>query len=422
MSPRTALPAALAAAAALVAFAPAAERSAPASPPAPAATAAAAAAAPGALPRVRIATTRAIPDGPKVAARMRIPGAYRGAIGIERRGQSSQTFPKRSYSIELRGRGGDDRRVGLLGLPPDGDWVLHGPWIDKTLMRNALAYDVARRTGRWAPRTRHVELWLDGRYEGVYLLAERPELSRNRIDVEGEGVTGDYLVEWTFDFQAERKGPFFRLPISGRPIVYEDPELADLEPAEARYLRGFLRRAERAVRRGRGWRRYVDEGALVDYVLVQELFRNVDAFHASTFLVKESGRPVRFGPVWDFDLSTGNARQGTSERTRGWWTRDRSWVRWLWGDCRLRASLAGRWAELVGGGLRRDVLSGVDRYRALLTRGPAGRNFRRWPTLDERLWQSPRARGSYTAEVRFLRSWLDRRMRWMTRAAPSLRC
>jgi hypothetical protein len=138
--------------------------------------------------------------------------------------------------------------------------------------------------------------------------------------------------------------------------------------------------------------------------------------------VKEAGRKLRFGPVWDFDLSTGNARYGSSESTTGWWTRSRQWVGRLWLDCRFRAALGARWRALQGAGLRRELLLRLDGHHRVLRDGPAGRNFRRWPTLDRRLWESPQARGSYGAEVRYLRGWLTRRMAWMDRASRRLGC
>jgi CotH kinase protein len=114
------------------------------------------------LPVVRIDAARAIPDEPKVRAGLRMRG-YHGRIGIERRGQSSQQFPKRSYAVELA------RDAPLLGMPADDDWVLYAPYNDKTLMRNVVAYATARAIGRYAARTRFVELRLDGRYRGVYV-------------------------------------------------------------------------------------------------------------------------------------------------------------------------------------------------------------------------------------------------------------
>src|ERR687895_356044 len=132
---------------------------------------------------------------------------YRGRIGIEQRGQSSRRlFPKKSFAIELRGARGGDRKVPLLGMPDDGDWVLYAPYNDKTLMRNVLAYETARWMGRYAARTRFVKLRLNGRYHGVYVLMERLELGDDRVDAKA-------LYEFTFHFQAPFKDPSFRTPV-----------------------------------------------------------------------------------------------------------------------------------------------------------------------------------------------------------------
>ena len=128
-----------------------------------------------------------IVDEPKVPARMGLIdngegvrnnlsdpfNAYDGAIGIELRGSSSMFFPKKSYTVETRDDQGKDRDVELLGLPEEEDWVLHGPYSDKSLMRNVLTYELARRLGSYASRTRFVEVVLNGGYVGVYVLMEK---------------------------------------------------------------------------------------------------------------------------------------------------------------------------------------------------------------------------------------------------------
>ena len=359
--------------------------------------------APAALPTVSLDVPRQIRNDPKVDGRMRITGSFSGRIGIELRGQSSQTFPKKSYAVELRG---DD--ASLLGMPADDDWVLYAAYNDKTLMRNVVAYETARATGRWAAQTRFVDLRLNGRYQGVYVLMERVELNDER-------VAGDTLLELTFPYQARRKGPHFLTPVTRRPIVWAEPEREDLSARRARRVRGLVARTERALYRGGpAWRRTLDEASAVDFVLIQELFRNADAFHASTFLVEEDGR-LALGPVWDFDLSTGNSTSGRSRAVRGWGTTRRDWSEKLWDDRAFRGELRRRWRELQDRGLRGRVLGAVDGAQGEL-RGSTGRNFRRWPILDRRVWQNPAARGSHAAEVRYLRSWLDRRMAWMDRA------
>jgi hypothetical protein len=359
-----------------------------------------------ALPTLRIDAPRAIPDEPKLAASLRMPG-YSGRIGIERRGQSSlRLFPKQSYAIELRDARGGDRKAPLLGMPADGDWVLYGPYNDKTLMRNVVAYSTARWTGRYAARTRFVELRLNGAHQGVYVLMEKLELG-------GDRVAGDALLELTFPFQAQTKAPSFRTPVSKRPIVWEDPERGDLSGRRAAAIARRVGAAERALYRRGSWRARIDEAAAVDFVLIQELFKNQDAFHASTYMTLDGGR-LRLGPVWDFDISMGNSDYGPSRRLQGWMLEQRDWAERLYRDRRFTARMAARWAEWRRDGLRRHVLSTVSRSERAL-HGAIGRNFARWPVLDQRIWPNPRARGSYRAETRFLRSWLKRRIGWIDR-------
>jgi hypothetical protein len=90
----------------------------------------------------------------------------------------------------------------------------------------------------------------------------------------------------------------------------------------------------------------------------------------------------------------------------------RDWAERLYRDRRFRTAMAQRWRELRAGGLRGRVLAAVEASRREL-RGAAGRNFRRWPVLHRRIWPNPIARGSFRAEVRFLRSWLTRRIDWL---------
>jgi len=351
------------------------------------------------LPVLRIDAKRAIPNEPKVGARLRMPG-YRGRIGIERRGQSSQQFPKRSYSVELA------RDAALLGMPEDDDWVLYAPYNDKTLMRNVVAYATARAIGRYAARTRFVELRLNGRYRGVYVLMERLELGDDR-------VAGKALYEFTFPFQALSKDPSFRTPVLKRPIVWEDPERGDLSARRARALARPVRSAERALYGPGSWRRWIDVPSAVDFALLNELFKNEDGFHASTYMALSGGR-LHLGPIWDFDISMGNSDYGPSRRLKGWMLERRDWAERLYRDRAFRRAMARRWRELRAAGLRRAVLASVSASRREL-RGAAGRNFRRWPVLNRRVWPNPVARGSYRAEVRFLRSWLVRRIAWIDR-------
>ena len=128
------------------------------------------------LPIVIIDTFgKRIPDEPKIPARIKViynqSGGrnalnsehvdFEGKIGIELRGKTSQHFPKKQYGVEIQDDNGNDKDVSLLQLPAESDWVLNGPYSDKTLMRNFLAYEFSNRIGRYASRTRFVEVFLN---------------------------------------------------------------------------------------------------------------------------------------------------------------------------------------------------------------------------------------------------------------------
>lgn len=385
------------------------------------------------LPLVVVDTGGRIPDEPKVRGSLRIvdnarglrnsPGdepAFRDRMGIELRGYSSRALvPKKQYALEL-----DRGDAGLLGLPPDDDWVLAAPYSDKSLIRNALAYRTARAMGRYAPRTRFVELVLNGDYRGVYVLTQRIELGKGRVEVDEDGVSGGYLLELTTRNQAAGDRHLLS-PVTRQPFLFADPGRDELSTREAGWIRGYLGRFERALYRGGDWRRRLDVPAAVDYVLLQELFKNADGFFSSTYMHKGRGARLALGPVWDFDRAIGNSDYGPSSRLPGMMLWGRTWAERLYRDPGFTRAMARRWRELRRAGLRRGLMQAIDSMSAQLP-GPAARNFRRWPILGRYVRPNPRDprtggyRTTWQAEVRFTRNWLDRRIAWLDRGLPRL--
>ena len=128
---------------------------------------------------------------------------YDGKIGIEIRGFTSANYPKNNYTVETRTDTGTNRNVELLNMPKENDWVFHGPYADKSLMRNVLAYHLGNLTGKWSPLTRYFEMFLNGNYNGVYALVEKIKIDKNRCnlatlkatDIVGDQLTGGYLLQ-----------------------------------------------------------------------------------------------------------------------------------------------------------------------------------------------------------------------------------
>ena len=280
------------------------------------------------LPVVSIDAPEAIVDEPKRTATMSVydrdrRAHYAGQIGIERRGQSSQSLPKKSYSIETRTESGENRNVSLLGMPADDDWVLIANYEDLSLLRSFVVYSTTNWLGRYAARTALVEVVLNGRYNGVYLLAEQLKLHDSRVAVDDSRISGGYLLEMTSKGRAEGEG-YFTTPVQRQAVVYDDPKRDDLSYGRAAWIRRYVRRFERRLYgeefmdRKRGYRPYLDVGAAVDYLLLNELFRNTDTFLFSTYMHKGVGGKLVLGPVWDFDQAAGryypepafNSREG----------------------------------------------------------------------------------------------------------------
>jgi hypothetical protein len=349
------------------------------------------------LPRLDVRTAGAIRDEPKVPGRLTVGGrTYR--VGVELRGQASQRFPKQPYALET------ERKVRLLGMPRERDWDLNAFYTDPTLLRDVLAHDAARRLGLAASRTRFVELWLNRRYRGVYVLIEPPELSDRR-------VPGDALVELTGQPKLDRGDQSFR-SATGRRVRYAEPDEADKPKARA---------ASRAVRAfeaalggvgGGDFRAHLDETSAIDYVLHAELFKNQDAFYSSTYLHHRDDGKLAMGPVWDFDLSAGNTVDPGISAPEGWLLTDRPWAGALLADPAFRAAFAARWQALRSGGLLEGLLRAVDGH-AVALRVPARRNFARWRTLERPMFRNQPVHGSHAAAVAALKDWLMRRAAWM---------
>ena len=390
------------------------------------------------LPLFIINSETAIVDEPKVTAQMRIinngegelnyetdPATdYEGYIGIEIRGQSSQRYPKKQYGLETREASGDNNNVSILGLPKENDWVLYAPYSDKTLMRNVLAYQTARDLGQYASRTVFGELILNGEYKGVYVFMEKLKLDKNRVAAEDRDDSGAYLLEMTLNTKLNAQDAFFRTPVTNQPIVYYDPDLEDLSEDDASWIAAYVATFEQALFSEQfrdpetGYRAYLEIDSAVDYVLINELFKNEDAFRASTFMYKGVNEKLKMGPVWDFNISMGNTNYGPSSRLEGWMLARRPWTERLYQDEAFVEKMVTRWTELREEGLLENLLSTID-HNVDYLEAAQKRNFERWPSLGKYVWPNPtnpetgEVRQSYEEEIDFLKTWLTERVSWI---------
>lgn len=413
------------------------------------------------LPIVIINTNgQAIPDEPKIMADMGVIfngegqrndvndpfNHYDGKIGIEIRGSSSTMFPKKQYAVETRFADQSNRNVSIFGMPEENDWVLYAPYSDKSLIRNALAYHLARKMGRYASRTRFCELILNGDYRGVYVFMEKIKRDDGRVDIatlnpdeiSGDDLTGGYIVK--IDKLEGQKtdgwySPFPPWDNSSHRIYYQyhDPDGSELAVEQRRYIRNHIIDFESLMYSSdynsddNGYYPWVHMHSFIDYFIVNEIGRNVDGYRLSTFLYKDkdSNDPrLHLGPIWDFNLAFGNANYYDAWSVEGWQVdfavqSDGFQIPFYWdkllADSVFARWLVERWRDLRNTVLSRSQLNATIDSMTTLLQESQQRNFQRWPILGEYIWPNPNPydKTTYAEEVTYLKDWLRQRTAWM---------
>lgn len=421
------------------------------------------------LPLVLINTMgNAIPYDGKAPALMEVkyngPGAltyfngpanvYDGHIGIGIRGATSAGYPQRPYSIETRDALGANNDVSLLGMPEENDWVMLSNWNDRSLVRNALAFHLARAMGQYAPRAHLCEVFVDSVYKGIYLFGERIKRDSARVGIAklnpdentGDDLTGGYILQqnlWNASNSFQSNYSPIDHPGFDVHFLYEYPEPEVITPQQKDYIAAFVDSLETALYGPgfadpvNGYRRYLDAPSFINYFLVNEVARNADGFKKSVFFHKDknsNGGKLKGGPVWDFDWAWKNIWGcGICDQTDGsGWTHrvndcvtDNHGTGWY-----IRLQQDPAWVEEVRctyDQYRATVLSTdgihawIDSVGALVQNAQA-RHFQKWPLLGQS-GPAPEVlpcAATYAAELDTLKAWIAERLDWIDANLPGL--
>jgi hypothetical protein len=369
---------------------------------------------------------------------------FSARIEADIRGSSSQNFPKKMYGFHLLEEDDSGRNAALLGLPADNNWILYAPYTDKTLLRNVFAYGLSASMGRYAPRTRLVELYLhsgtsalnSNQYHGVYVLVERIKWGEHRVHVtklephdnSGEALTGGYIIKkdrlnaGESGFQTSR----------GTKLVLHRPAEVDATPAQKQYIRQYVNDFESALYGANyrdpalGYDAWIDTDSFIDHFLITELLKEIDGYRLSHFMHKERNGKLTMGPVWDFNLSSGNANYLNGWEPTGWYYTQlsptnhcvigcniRNWYVRLLTDPAYVARMQRRWWELRNGPFSDAALT--ERLAGLHAEVNEAqeRNYVRWPVLGTYVWPNWFIGQTYASEVDWMQNWLTRRTAWI---------
>lgn len=401
------------------------------------------------LPIVLIKTDNGvpIPDEPGIHGQMKIidrgPGMrnyvsdqdsiqfldYNGRIDIEIRGSYSQAFPKKAYGFStLLADNVTNNNVSLLGMPAENDWILDGLSSDPSLIRDCLAYHLARKTGQYATRTAYCEVVVNGDYRGLYLLAEKIKPDKNRVNIEKieptenslPGLTGGYItktdkttggdpIAWSMSSYSG---------FNDQNFIHHWPKPEYVTTAQNNYIKSvFLNLLASTTANNasitNGFPSIIDVPSFVDFILVNELASNVDAYTFSTYYHKDRNGKLRAGPVWDENLTFGNDlfQFGVDRSKPDVWqfsngsNEGPKYVRDLCKNATFKCYLSRRWNELTQPGAPfhlTSLQSYIDSTVANISEATVRENTR-WGTV-----------GNQTSNINFLKNWLSLRIPWMT--------
>lgn len=408
-----------------------------------------------------------ISDEPKIIAELRIidngPGkrnsltdtpTFVSKIGIEMRGSTSQDlFPKKPYGIELRDTSGlNSVNAALLGMPSESDWVLNATYNDKTLLRETLTYDLNRQMSTYyTPRYRYCEVFLNGNYNGIYILFEKIKRGKNRVDVSnikktdvsGDALTGGYIFKidkTEGSLSRTWNSPYPSVNGPAIPIQIDRPKPEDLAEEQFQYAKKFVTEFEDALKGSQyqdsllGYRKYINDESFVDYLLLTEICRNVDGYRISTFFYKDrasKGGKLTMGPIWDYNLTYGNVNYCPGGDYKGWifdFTRTCPkdgyqipfWWDRLMSDKAFARKVRNKYQALRMTVLKTETIhASIDSVANVLTEART-RNFQRWPVIGVYVWPNGFVGQTYQQEVDYLKTWVKNRLEWMDAAVQPL--
>ena len=405
-----------------------------------------------------------IVDEPKVPAALTIKRLdstlYEGIIGIEIRGESSQFFDKKSYGFETWDSQYNDLDVALIGFPEEEDWILYGPFSDKSLIRNKLIYELSNRMGRYTTKTEFVELTINYEYKGLYIFMEKLKRDKNRIDIsklenadiDEELISGGYIIkidksdmedgsytdynsfQSQFDVFGNENGDI-RINFN-----YEYPKPGEIHANQKNYIKNYFYEFESSLASNNfkdpinGFRKYIDEDSFIDFFILNELSNNVDGYRLSTYLQKDRNEKLVIGPIWDFNLSFGNADYCGGERYDVWcfkfnerclgdyWNVPFWWNRLL-EDEKFVDKLKGRWNQLRLNILSdNNILTLIEEQYSFLNNETdiINRNFNKWKIFGIYIWPNSFIGNNYYEEIDFLKNWIKERTKWLDESINNL--
>ncbi len=332
--------------------------------------------------------------------------------GIRGRGNSTWSYSKKPYRVRF------DDKTSVLGHGKARSWVLLANWQDPTYLMNTVAFEIARRLEiPYTNHAEHVELYLNGAYQGAYVLSEQVQAGTNRVNIDEDN---DLLIE--LDIYSD---PDKIYSAQGMHINIKSPDLDEMTAAQKQQAKAKAKSAYEEMESrvlnssfpNTGWRDYVDVPSLIDYLLVYEVTRNGELGHPkSCYLWRRAGGKWTWGPVWDFDWGYGYNGGQT------YWYYAESWIyagnadssvgsilfNRFFKDPQFKAEYKARWNQI------KPLISDIDVFV-----GGMGEMLALSDVQNKRVWGG-QYKLDYSGQIKKMQTWLNQRIVYLDRAINNL--
>ena len=351
--------------------------------------------------------------------------------GVRGRGNTTwfQLSDKKAYRVKF------DKKINLFGMGKEKDYLLIANAMDYTLMRNDLVCYTARALGlEYTTETEWIHLFLNGEYNGLYLLCEQTETGKYRVDIGKDDEEGNelksgeemgFLLEMDmaadhggdryFKFKRIRTTEGFRSWREKMICRVVSPDGDYITDEQFDYIKEYMTEVNFAfaTRDFQKLSSIVDIDSLIDFYIVNQVSFSLDMGWAF-YMYKPAGEKLHFGPVWDFDKSFGNMNDGGEEYDSFKAGEENLWFTWITESSQFKKAVAKRWNEVYS-----DIILKIDNrvyelYNKYIYDVKA--NFIRWDTIGDEYWRSPKSiekLKTYNGQVRYLLDWLEDRVVWM---------
>lgn len=369
-----------------------------------------------------------IVDEPKIRGSITIvqknEGVQQYDMGIELRGGVSQTYPKKSYGIELKknSQSFEELKVSLLNMRTDGDWILDGLWNEPIRIRDYTSHEIwLEITGEDSDNSEsqmgidreYCELFVNGSYRGLYYLGER--IDRKQLDLEKyDGQLGGELYKgvswgWGVTFFGLQDYDNQKQIWSGYEAEYPD-EIGELNWNNLHHLVSLVVNSDKADF-DELISTQIDIDNAIDYFLFVNTIFATDNIGKNTFTAKNNANSGYYFLPWDMDGSFGNDWEGLRTDITDSVITHRLFDRLL-DSPDVVSKVKTRWSDLRSNSFRSDVLK--NKFRSNYTYLEQNGVYLREALI------AGISNGYTSSEIEFIESWIDRRLSFLDSYVESL--